>query len=199
MSDRTWLSEKAENLIYDLGCRDSCMGWVNEKAEMLQEKLTAAEASLSEAQKQNEARWIIWGEKVEQLEQQLVGAAETISKLREEIEDDNTSVRQVARECRLDDERTIADQAATISQYKKTLADMQPRSFPFDCELCGEAMNSTDDYEWHGIGDCAPICPTCNGNGYVAGVRTEEPSRCAEHDWRDLAVIQCRKCGYHPS
>jgi hypothetical protein len=79
MSDRTWLSEKAENLIYDLGCRDSCMGWVNEKAEMLQQKLTAAEASLSGAQEQNEARWIIWGEKVGQLEQQLSAADEQVA------------------------------------------------------------------------------------------------------------------------
>jgi hypothetical protein len=78
-------------------------------------KVAAAEAALAEAQRQNEARWVIWGDKVEALEQQLRAANETISELRAEIEDDNTAVREVARECRLDDERTIAQQAATIN------------------------------------------------------------------------------------
>jgi hypothetical protein len=102
-----------------------CMGpeiWYSAKemAGVLGE-LGAAEAALSEAQRQNEARWIIWGNKVEALEQQLRDANQTISQLREEIEDDNTAVRQVARECRLDDERTIAQQAATIATLSDAL------------------------------------------------------------------------------
>jgi chromosome segregation ATPase len=106
-------------------------------------------SAIDEARRAHEARWIIWGDKVEALEQQLraangrekdllhfesvIGknllehsdalnaANETISRLRAEIEDDNTAVRQVARECRLDDERTIARQAVAISTLKKSL------------------------------------------------------------------------------
>ena len=48
------------------------------------------------------------------------------------------------------------------------LAPFFPRrdTWPKKCELCNHDMTSADDRtEWHGLGNCVPICPTCSGSG----------------------------------
>lgn len=37
--------------------------------------------------------------------------------------------------------------------------------FPHPCECCGKQIESQDDYEWHGFGNCVNLCPTCLGSG----------------------------------
>lgn len=53
--------------------------------------------------------------------QELTAAKETVSLLRDEVNADDTAVRQVARECRLDDELTIARQEYIISKLRESL------------------------------------------------------------------------------
>lgn len=39
-------------------------------------------------------------------------------------------------------------------------------TWPQHCHLCNHEMESdTDRAEWHGLGNCVPICPTCSGSG----------------------------------
>jgi hypothetical protein len=49
---------------------------------------------------------------------------------------------------------------------RKVISDLQPRSFPMQCECCGRTMTSTDDYDYHGIGNCVNICDACGGSGW---------------------------------
>lgn len=84
----------------DLGCRESCMGWVNERAE-------SAEA------------------KVRELEAQVSGLAGAITTMQAEIADDNTAVRTVANECRKDDEREISQLKAAIREQAQTIERLQ--------------------------------------------------------------------------
>ena len=37
--------------------------------------------------------------------------------------------------------------------------------FPKVCELCGQKIGSRIDLDWHGLGNCAPICDACSGSG----------------------------------
>ncbi len=37
--------------------------------------------------------------------------------------------------------------------------------FPKVCDLCGEKIGSRLDQDWHGLGNCVPICERCGGSG----------------------------------
>ncbi len=39
------------------------------------------------------------------------------------------------------------------------------RDFPQQCWLCGQAIASREDTEWHGLGNCKDICAGCDGSG----------------------------------
>ncbi len=57
----------------------------------------------------------------------------------------------------------------------KPLATLATRTFPFTCDLCGKPVESVDDFDWHGLGNCVAICPWCVGSGSdETGVKTIE-------------------------
>jgi len=37
--------------------------------------------------------------------------------------------------------------------------------FPKICDLCGKKIGTRLDLDWHGLGNCAPICARCAGSG----------------------------------
>ena len=37
--------------------------------------------------------------------------------------------------------------------------------YPHPCELCSKQIESQEDLDWHGLGNCSPICELCNGSG----------------------------------
>jgi hypothetical protein len=47
----------------------------------------------------------------------------------------------------------------------KPLTTLATRTFPFTCDLCGKPVESVDDFDWHGLGNCVAICPFCVGSG----------------------------------
>lgn len=49
---------------------------------------------------------------------------------------------------------------------KAEFRPQKPETWPQHCDLCNHDMESeTDRTEWHGLGNCVPICPTCCGSG----------------------------------
>jgi hypothetical protein len=36
--------------------------------------------------------------------------------------------------------------------------------FPRRCELCLCQMEDDDDLDWHGIGNCVELCPSCEAD-----------------------------------
>jgi hypothetical protein len=53
-------------------------------------------------------------------------------------------------------------QARGSGEWARDLSERWPQV----CHLCNHNMESdTDRAEWHGLGNCVPICPTCNGSG----------------------------------
>jgi hypothetical protein len=41
----------------------------------------------------------------------------------------------------------------------------QPASYPIACGCCDGKLESDADKEWHGLGNCVPICERCEGSG----------------------------------
>ena len=39
------------------------------------------------------------------------------------------------------------------------------QKYPFPCGLCPGSIESEADREWHGLGNCVPICERCVGSG----------------------------------
>lgn len=39
------------------------------------------------------------------------------------------------------------------------------RKYPMPCGVCPGTIESEQDLEWHGIGNCMPICDACGGSG----------------------------------
>ena len=37
--------------------------------------------------------------------------------------------------------------------------------FPKKCEFCGQMIGTRIDLDWHGLGNCAPVCDQCKGSG----------------------------------
>jgi hypothetical protein len=54
--------------------------------------------------------------------------------------------------------------------------------WPQHCDLCNQDMESADDRtEWHGLGNCVPVCMVCMGSGIepASTARTDGPRLCA--------------------
>lgn len=64
-------------------------------------------------------------------------------------------------------EAQLAAVTAERDALHKIISDMYPRTFPMHCDCCGAIMQSKEDYEWHGIGNCVLLCDTCCGAGFV--------------------------------
>ena len=45
---------------------------------------------------------------------------------------------------------------------------IQPK-YPHPCGLCPGTIESAEDTEWHGLGNCVPICERCTGSGIEPG------------------------------
>ena len=56
---------------------------------------------------------------------------------------------------------------AQLAALNKTFHSLQPRTFPFSCELCDGKITSPADYDDHGIGNCVDLCDKCNGEGWL--------------------------------
>lgn len=66
----------------------------------------------------------------------------------------------------------------------------ESETWPQHCHLCNHDMESdTDRAEWHGLGNCVPICPTCSGSGTADEiVHLREPETIFEASRRVLQV-----------
>jgi hypothetical protein len=42
---------------------------------------------------------------------------------------------------------------------------MASAEYPKPCDLCPGTIESKEDLDWHGLGNCVPICKRCNGSG----------------------------------
>jgi hypothetical protein len=49
--------------------------------------------------------------------------------------------------------------------------------FPKICELCEKKIGSRIDLDWHGLGNCVPICETCNGSGIARTAESGAPKK----------------------
>lgn len=54
-----------------------------------------------------------------------------------------------------------------IQTLEKELQRYRARTYPMQCELCELQIESADDCEWHGLGNCVDICDSCDGNGFI--------------------------------
>jgi hypothetical protein len=52
--------------------------------------------------------------------------------------------------------------------------------YPKLCHLCGQKIGSRLDLDWHGIGNCAPICERCTGSGIDPGTDSEHRAALAQ-------------------
>jgi hypothetical protein len=62
--------------------------------------------------------------------------------------------------------------------------------FPKMCELCEKEIGSRIDLDWHGLGNCVPICKTCNGSGIA---KTGEPKICYTPEQINLMLESARR------
>jgi hypothetical protein len=62
--------------------------------------------------------------------------------------------------------------------------------FPKICELCEKEIGSRIDLDWHGLGNCVPICETCNGSGIA---KTGEPKICYTPEQINLMLESARR------
>src|SRR6266576_3717096 len=59
---------------------------------------------------------------------------------------------------------------AALATAPPEQAASTPVSYPRPCGLCPGQIESEADLDWHGIGNCVPICHHCGGSG-------QEPTR----------------------
>jgi hypothetical protein len=57
----------------------------------------------------------------------------------------------------------VADNMA--ARAAESAGQTQPRAYPFPCGLCTGKIESEADLDWHGLGNCVPICERCSGSG----------------------------------
>jgi hypothetical protein len=62
--------------------------------------------------------------------------------------------------------------------------------FPKICELCEKEIGSRIDLDWHGLGNCVPICETCNGSGIA---KAGEPKICYTPEQINLMLESARR------
>ena len=78
----------------------------------------------------------------------------------------------------------------------RAVLDSARAAYPKPCGLCLEQMLSTEDTEWHGLGNCVPICDRCGGSGIeVKDVRPKMPTSAEIHamsgsvDFEDVVPV----------
>ena len=54
--------------------------------------------------------------------------------------------------------------AASVAQAAQPQEVPAP-AYPKPCGLCESQIESAEDTEWHGLGNCVPICDLCTGSG----------------------------------
>lgn len=71
--------------------------------------------------------------------------------------------------------------AANVRMSAATPAVREPQAeYPKPCGLCPGQIESKDDLDWHGLGNCVPICERCTGSGIEPkseAVREPGPTR----------------------
>lgn len=59
--------------------------------------------------------------------------------------------------------------------WKPSVSSPEPApTYPKLCDLCDKQIESQTDLDWHGLGNCVPICEHCDGSGI-------EPAPTSEH------------------
>lgn len=65
-----------------------------------------------------------------------------------------------------DGTRPITDLLETIAYLKRQLSERDMKlPYPRPCGLCPGQIESKEDLDWHGLGNCVPICDLCSGSG----------------------------------
>jgi hypothetical protein len=87
----------------------------------------------------------------------------------------------------------IFAQLATAPVPAQGTPPAQPK-YPMPCGLCESQIESAEDTEWHGIGDCVPICSRCLGSGIDPKddlkITESEAQELAELDKRGVKFVQ---------
>lgn len=60
--------------------------------------------------------------------------------------------------------RECADELEAALAAHPVRVEAGPK-YPMPCGLCPGQIESADDTEWHGLGNCVPICDRCCGSG----------------------------------
>lgn len=60
---------------------------------------------------------------------------------------------------------SLHDVPALIAEVERLTKMLQPRTFPHVCECCSAQIESADDYDYHGLGNCVDVCGRCSGSG----------------------------------
>lgn len=64
------------------------------------------------------------------------------------------------------EEEQIRNCLNTIADLKRQLAEREAKlPYPRPCGLCLGQIESKEDLDWHGLGNCVPICDICLGSG----------------------------------
>jgi hypothetical protein len=58
--------------------------------------------------------------------------------------------------------------------------------YPKPCGLCPGQIESVEDLDWHGLGNCVPICETCDGSGIMPDAGSAKES----YDHNAVAMIK---------
>lgn len=61
-----------------------------------------------------------------------------------------------------------------LTTFLDSLEREQGTQFPRPCGLCPGTIESSEDLEWHGIGNCLPLCERCLGSGVDPGYEREQ-------------------------
>lgn len=59
----------------------------------------------------------------------------------------------------------IAELEAQVEGYEHFAVHCGLDTFPHQCGLCNGVVESKDDCDWHGLGNCVEICSACSGSG----------------------------------
>lgn len=85
---------------------------------------------------------------------------------------------------------SLRAQLAAVTQERdaarKVISNLQPRTFPMDCDLCGKTLDSTADYDWHGIGECVELYGSCCGAGMGEAMTEQEEAVMAANALLDV-------------
>ena len=70
--------------------------------------------------------------------------------------------------------REITNKAREIQAA--LLASLPVAAYPRPCGLCPRNIESAEDMEWHGLGNCVPICERCDGSGIEPSPSVTRPT-----------------------